>query len=208
MNNATPQQPDTFDTPIAADEMFGDDVGPALSEEETKGALERLATMAEELQAVRAEIEKDTTALAEKQAREGKLKGVLIPELMDKIGMESFTMKDGSKIDVKKDIKCSLSEERKPDGLKWIRENGHGGIIKTEVAISFGKGEEEAAKRAEKVLREAGFSPSAADAVHPATLKSFVKERIEAGDNIPLTTFGVFEFKEAKISLPKAKKKR
>jgi hypothetical protein len=33
-----------------------------------------------------------------------------------------------------------------------------------------------------------------------------VKERLEHGDNIPIDVFGIFEFKLAKIKLPKPKK--
>jgi hypothetical protein len=42
--------------------------------------------------------------------------------------------------------------------------------------------------------------------IHNATLTSFVKERLAAGETLP-DAFSVFEFKEAKIKAPKAKKK-
>jgi hypothetical protein len=209
MSEVQPVQPDTFDDPIDAAEIFGDDAGPQMTEEEQIGALEQLAKLAEELKAAEADALEKEIKLAEVKGRIDKLKSSLIPNLMDKIGLESFKLKDGAgEVTVKKDIKCGLTEERKPAGLKWIRDNGHGGIIKTAVSLQFDKGEEAKVEEARKVLVEAGFTPECADNVHAQTLKAFVKERIEAGDNIPLQTFGVFEFKEAKISLPKPKKKK
>jgi hypothetical protein len=211
MSEIQPQQPDGFDDapPLISDaDIFGDGDAPDMTAEEQGQSLERLVQLANDLQAKDAEVVKANEALALVKGEADKLRSTTIPNLMQRLKMESFRLEDGSEINVKKDIKCSLSEERKPAGLAWIREQGHGGIIKTEVVLSFGKGEEAKAKEAEKLLREKGFTPDVGDSVHAQTLKSFVKERMEAGDNIPLATFGVFEFKEAKITLPKKKKKK
>lgn len=210
MSEIQPQQPDGFDDPpvISDADIFGDGDAPDMTAEEQGQSLEKLVELAELLQKKDAEVVVANEALATVKGEADKLRGVTIPNLMQRLKMESFKLQDGSEISVKKDIKCSLSEERKPAGLAWIREHGHGGIIKTEVSLSFGKGDEAKAKEAEKLLREKGFSPDVGDSVHAQTLKSFVKERMEAGDQIPLATFGVFEFKEAKITLPKKKKKK
>lgn len=211
MSEIQPQQPDGFDDAppvLDAADIFGDGDAPDMTAEEQGQSLERLVTLAHELQTKDAEVVKANEALALVKGEADKLRNTTIPNLMQRLKMESFRLEDGSEIGIKKDIKCSLSEERKPEGLKWIREHGHGGIIKTEVVLSFGKGEEVKAKEAEKLLREKGFTPDVGEGVHAQTLKSFVKERMEAGDSIPLATFGVFEFKEAKITLPKKKKKK
>ncbi len=210
MSEIKPQAPDGFDDPpvISDADIFGDGDAPDMTAEEQGQSLEKLVELAKELQKKDGEVVAANEALAIVKGDADKLRGSTIPNLMQRLKMESFTLEDGSSIGVKKDIKCSLSEERKPEGLAWIRANGHGGIIKTEVTLSFGKGEEAKVKEAQDLLRSKGFSPDVGDSVHSQTLKAFVKERMEAGDKIPLATFGVFEFKEAKITLPKAKKKK
>ena len=147
-------------------------------------------------------------ALSEKQDRLDKILRGYIPDIMTELGLEDFKLTDGSKIVVKDDIKCGISEERKPVAFEWLRANEYDGIIKTNVSVSFGKGEAELAEQARDALIEAGFRDAAiVDSVHHSTLKSFVKERLEAGTNIPLDTFGVFEFKVAKITPPSTKRK-
>lgn len=166
--------------------------------------LERLIGLAVDAKALEAEVLADTIALAEKQDRLDKILRERIPDIMDELALEDFKMTDGSKITVKDDIKCGISEERKPIAFQWLRENDFDGIIKTNVSVAFGKGEAADAEKAKQALIEAGFtSAEINDSVHYQTLKSFVKERLEAGTNIPLETFGVFQFKIAKITPPK-----
>jgi len=179
---------------------------PNETPEQTEATLESLVKYANEMKSLEKEIADIERELAERNGRLNKISGVIIPDVMDRLGMEEFKLSDGSKVLVKTDIKCGLSEDRKPAGFAWLRENDYGGIIKTAVSLAFGKGEEQQAKEAVDVLSAAGFNAQIGDSVHPATLKSFVKERIEAGDNIPIDVFGVYEFKQTKIVLPKSRK--
>ena len=170
--------------------------------------IERLVGLAAEAKDLEQQLLADQAALAEKQDKLEKILRERIPDIMEELGLEDFKMVDGSKITVKDDIKCSISEERKPAAFGWLRENDFDGIIKTAVAVSFGKGEAAEAERARDALIKAGFTDAeVSDSVHHSTLKSFVKERLEAGDKIPLETFGVFEFRIAKITPPKAPRK-
>jgi hypothetical protein len=126
---------------------------------------------------------------------------------MEELGMEEFKLKDGSNISVKNVVMASISEDNKPDAFKWLEDNDFDGIIKTKVLSSFGKGEMEDAKEALDTLQKAGFEATMDRSVHAQTLKAFVRERLEVGDNIPIQTFGVFEYKLAKIVLPKRTRK-
>ena len=58
-----------------------------------------------------------------------------------------------------------------------------------------------------QVMEEAEVSivPEVKEAVHPATLKSFVKERMAAGASPPADMFGIFPYDKAKVKPPKAK---
>ena len=166
--------------------------------------IELLINHAEEARELEREILKDSIALSEKQDKLDKILRGYIPDIMKALRLEDFKLEDGSKITVKDDVKAHISEENKPIAHGWLRENDYDGIIKTEVTVNFGKGESADAERAREALIAAGFTDAEInDSVHHSTLKSFVKERLVAGDNIPLDVFGVFEFRVAKIELPK-----
>lgn len=168
--------------------------------------LERLTELCAKAQELEKEIEADEAALKEKNERLAKIVREQIPDIFLALEIEEYKLKDGSKVTVKEEIKTSITEENKPTAFMWLRENEYDGIIKTNVSASFGKGEAELAAQARAALVAAGFDhASISDSVHPSTLKAFVKERLEAGDAIPIDVFGIFEFKVAKITQPKRK---
>lgn len=193
---------DTKDTGI---DYFED--GDAPKAEKPVATLERLTELATRAKELEREIDADTVLLEEKRGEYDRIVRVHIPTVMDELGMEEFKLVDGSKVTVKNDIKCGLTEERKPAAFQWLRETQNDGIIKTLVSLSFGKGEAAQAQEAVEALHQAGFGNAATDdSVHPSTLKSFVKECLENGVSIPLDTFGVFEYKIAKIALPRSRR--
>lgn len=123
-----------------------------------------------------------------------------LPELMREIGMKSVTLEDGSVVDVVEDVECGISEERRANAHAWLIANGFGGLIKTEVVTTFGRGEGEAAQTfAAEVAESTGQAPQVAERVHPATLKSFIKEQLAAGVAIPFDAFGIHPFNKARL---------
>jgi hypothetical protein len=168
--------------------------------------LERIVKLADESKELQRQIEDATVALAKLQADYDRIINGLLPGVMEELGLEEFKMQDGRKVEIKSDIKCSITEERKPAAWAWLEETQNDGIIKTAVSAAFGRGEMDEAKKAQAALEAIGVLASIDRSVHPSTLKSFVKEQLEKGTNIPLDTFGVFDRKIAKITLPKARK--
>lgn len=133
-----------------------------------------------------------------------------LPLLMQEIGMSSFKLEDGTSIEVTPDVQCAITEANRPAANLWLIENGFGGLIKTQVVTEFGRGDiEEAAKYQRLVIEQfPEHTPMVKDTVHPATLKSFVKEQLQREDcTLPKELFSVYEFNKAKITLPKVAKK-
>jgi hypothetical protein len=184
---------------------YFDDI-PQASEEVQEATLARLTELAVQSKELEKQITEASVKLAELQAANDKILSGHIPTIMATLGLEEFKLQDGSKVTVKQDVKCGISEERKPAAHAWLRENEFDGIIKTNLSLAFGKGEQEAVAKAQKVLAEAGFDAAVSESVHNQTLKSFIKEQLAEGTDIPLETFGVFEFKQAKIALPRTRK--
>lgn len=127
-----------------------------------------------------------------------------LPELMSEVGLNSVTLDDGSVIEVKQDVQCGISEERRNAAHAWLIEHGFGGLIKTEVVVAFGRGEKEAAEEfSAEVVQLTGHTPAVKEAVHASTLKAFVKEQLEAGVAIPFDLFGIHPYNKAKLKAAK-----
>lgn len=117
-----------------------------------------------------------------------------LPELMRELGMQAVTLSDGSVVDVVDEVACGITEARREAAHRWLLDNGFGGLIKTEVSVAFGRGEHEAA-----VACAQSIGGELVERVHPATLKSFVKERLAAGNAVPFDLFGIHPYAKARL---------
>lgn len=123
-----------------------------------------------------------------------------LPDLMQEIGLEKFTLKTGEVIEVKPEVDCGISEDRRLKAHEWLTSNGFGGLIKTEVVVTFGRGEHDAAEGFAEEVAAQGKQPEVVERVHPSTLKSFVKEQMAAGNAVPFDLFGVHPYNKVKIT--------
>ena len=81
----------------------------------------------------------------------------------------------------------------------WLRENGLGDIIKNEVAVQFGKGEDNKAEQLLSLAEQEGYEPTQKQKVEPMTLKALYRERVEAGLDMPSQLFNIFVKDQTKI---------
>ena len=70
--------------------------------------------------------------------------------------------------------------------------HGLGDIIKNEISVSFGKDEDNKAASYVDLAKSQGLEPARKMKVEPMTLKALVRERIEAGKDMPTEIFGVY----------------
>ena len=80
----------------------------------------------------------------------------------------------------------------KEAAFNWLRNNGLGDIIKNEISVSFGRNEDNKAADYAELAKGQGFQPTQKMKVEPMTLKALVRERIEAGKEMPTEIFGIF----------------
>lgn len=132
------------------------------------------------------------------KAEKHKLSVELIPSLMDEMGVERIDV-DGVTVSRKMMVHASIPVDRREDAFSWLREQGLDDIIKNDVIVSFGKGEDNIAGDVIGMLEERGFEPSTKTHIHPSTLRAFVKERVETGKPIDLDMFGAFVANTAEI---------
>ena len=127
-----------------------------------------------------------------------------LPQKMTELGMQDLRLEDGSRITIDMFYATRINKNNRDAAHEWLREQGHGDIIKNQVSVSFGKGEDDTALETMTLLEKEGLFPDQKESVHPSTLKAFVKERIESGDNAftPDTQklFSVYQGKRTKIT--------
>ena len=100
-----------------------------------------------------------------------------------------------------------LTDFTKEVPLEWLRKNGAAGIIKEEVSLRFGKGENKEAERLKSVLKKAGFKEFDVEiGVHVQTLWAWAREALRAGKSLPVSTLGIYLDHKAVITPPKEAK--
>ena len=115
-----------------------------------------------------------------------------LPNILNELGISSFKLEDGSTISVKQTYGASIKVENRPAAYQWLRENGYDDIIKNQVTCVFGRGEDEKANSFKETAENEGYFPEQKTEVHPQTLRAFVKERVENGDDFPMDLLGVY----------------
>ena len=142
---------------------------------------------------------KDTEAqLKDLQQKKRSVDEEDIPSLMETMGVESLTV-DGNKVSIDKFVSARIPETRKQEAFQYLREVGEGDLIKNEVVVSFSMGQDNQAGSVVADLENKGFAPVKKQHVHPMTLKTWVKNRIESGKEIDFDLFGVYQGNRAKI---------
>jgi hypothetical protein len=161
-------------------------------------SIERAVDMANLLLRAREQHEAALAECERLKAAVVRIEQVDLPELMQEMGLSSFKLQSGETVDLTQDVSCGISEAVRPSAHHWLIEHGFGGLIKAEVKVSFDRGDITAAQ-----VFAATNGGELIDRVHPSTLKTFVKERMEAGDMPPEELFGIHPFHRVKIAAPK-----
>jgi len=126
-----------------------------------------------------------------------------IPMLMDEMGIERVDV-DGATVQLKPFVSASIPADRKQEAFNWLREHGLDDIIKNDIIVSFGRGQDNMAGDVMYDLEQKGFHPEQKTHIHAMTLKAFVKERVENGLPIDLDMFGAFVARTADVKRKKS----
>ena len=118
--------------------------------------------------------------------------GEIIPTMMAEMGLSHLKLMDGSSVDVKPNYSANITIANREAACNWLRNNGLGDIIKNEISVSFGRNEDNKAADYAALAQERGFQPTQKLKVEPMTLKALVRERIEAGKEMPTELFNIF----------------
>ena len=105
-----------------------------------------------------------------------------------------------SELQVKKIYSASILEEKQQEAFEWLRNNGRGDIIKNDITVTFGRGEDNKAAEYAVLARGQGIEPIQKVGVNPQTLKATFRECVESGIDMPSDYFKTFEGNQTKIT--------
>jgi hypothetical protein len=168
----------------------------------TDEQLTTVSRIADQQLALELDIEQLTSELRTKKNLHVKVSQEDLPDAMLAMGMSSFTLRNGAAIDIKKGVDASIRVDDKPQAYEWLRENGHGAIIKNEFKVPFGAGQDEQAEQLDKFLHQINADFNAAISIHTQTLRAWARTQLEEGNPIP-ETIKVYEYSVAKVTPPR-----
>ena len=162
--------------------------------------IKSLANQVKSLKGLEDELKADEESLKNKKKEIERISGEVIPTMLSEMGLSSLKLADGSAVDVKPYYTANISIANREAAYGWLRSNGLGDIIKNDITVSFGRNEDNKAAEYANLARGQGFEPTQKLKVEPMTLKALVRERIEAGKDMPMDTFNVFVGNRTKIT--------
>ena len=168
-----------------------------------EGELDAVARLATEAGVLQEEISVMEGLLKDKKKALLEITDGQLPDALEHMGLEKFTLTDGSEIATKVFYGASIPRDRRDEAYEWLRDHEFGDLVKNNVTVTFGRGEDETAKEVIELCGAQGFMPNQSEKVEPMVLKAWLRERVEAGDPIPLDLFGAYISNRATIKRSK-----
>lgn len=178
---------------------YGEHAKPA------EGELSTLSGICRELLAAELDVSTADAALKSAKTSRTELARGRVVEAFDAAGTEEFKLAGGAKVVLELAVECSLNQETPPERraaiVGFLREQGHGAVIRSTVSVSFPPGDPRV-DEAVNLLTDKGWAPSAAETVHPSTLGSVLKQIYKSGVALP-ESLGAWIGRQARVKFPK-----
>ena len=162
--------------------------------------IKSLADQVKKLRDLEDQVKAEEQAIKDKEKEIERISGEVIPTLLSEMGLSSLKLADGSAVDVKPYYSANISLKNRESAYSWLRQNGLGDIIKNEISVSFGRGEDNKAAEYANLAKGQGFQPTQKLKVEPMTLKALARERVENGLEMPVDIFNVFVGNRTKLT--------
>ena len=164
--------------------------------------LSALSIHVEKIMDLDKQLEHQENIMKELKNQRDKISSETIPAILAEQGLQSLKLADGTVLEVNKKYSCTLPKDpqKKASAYQWLRDQGLGDIIKNEVAVTFGKGEDDKAKSLIDLAVENGYEPNQKSDVAWNTLTALYEERVKAGLDMPSDVFSLWIKDKTKIS--------
>jgi hypothetical protein len=121
---------------------------------------------------------------------------------MQQAGVELIKLTGGISVEVKPFYSARIPASRSEEAFNWLREHGHGDLIKNQVSLEFGMKQDNEAKSIIEELKAKGLPVKQKTTVHPSSLRGFVREQIQdLGKDVPADLFGTYVANKTKITI-------
>ena len=166
----------------------------AIAASETPTELSKITMMARDLIGIEADIAYQEEELSKLKREKQDLVARQLPELMAEAGMGSgddITV-DGWKFLLTEYVSGAWPKDpdRRASAKSLLGEYDALGLIKTNVSMAFGRGDEKLAAQAAKAMSKFG-EPTVDENVHHSSLAAFARERLSKGEDIDFETLGL-----------------
>ena len=108
-----------------------------------------------------------------------------IPSMMKEMNITKLKLSDGESVEIGKIYSASIPAEKQDAAFTWLRNNSLGDVIKNDITVTFGRGEDNKAAQYAVLAKGQGYEPVQKVGVHPQTLKGVVRECNESGIELP-----------------------
>ena len=181
-----------------AEEIFEEMFDDTTLDKVQEGDMKNLSSLVKDLNQITLNINEKEEELKALKLQKHKMSTEQIPSMMDEMGVQRLDVENLS-VSLKPLINASIPPTRRDEAYQWLRDNGLDDIIKNDVIMSFGKGEDNMAGDIMYELEQRGMHPEKKTHIHSMTLKAFIRERVEKGLPIDLDMFGAFVARTADI---------
>lgn len=181
-----------------AEEIFEEMFDDTTLDKVQEGDMKNLSSLVKDLNQITLNINEKEEELKALKLQKHKMSTEQIPAMMDEMGVQRLDVENLS-VTLKPLINASIPQTRREEAYQWLRDNGLDDIIKNDVIMSFGKGEDNMAGDIMYELEQRGMHPEKKTHIHSMTLKAFIRERVEKGLPIDLDMFGAFVARTADI---------
>ena len=181
-----------------AEEIFEEMFDDTTLDKVQEGDMKNLSSLVKDLNQITLNINEKEEELKALKLQKHKMSTEPIPAMMDEMGVQRLDVENLS-VTLKPLINASIPQTRREEAYQWLRDNGLDDIIKNDVIMSFGKGEDNMAGDIMYELEQRGMHPEKKTHIHSMTLKAFIRERVEKGLPIDLDMFGAFVARTADI---------
>jgi len=125
-----------------------------------------------------------------------------LPQLMEQAGIETLKLASGRKIEVKEFVDAKIKDPNV--AFQWLRETNNDSIIKNEISVSLGRGDDALAQEIISTLKDKhNIEANVRVGIHNMTLKSFCRDALdnpELAETLPKDAFGIYQGKRAKVN--------
>lgn len=172
-------------------------------------AIRALGQLAAKQGLLELEIEDLEQQLKDKKKELAEYAEKLVPTALEQMGIgagSKIKTLGGLTVELKEDVRASIPQDptKRQAALDWLYETGNDGIVKREITISYPREKAKFADELMDKLRDMGVMENASVEndwdIHNSTLVAFIKAELREGREVPMSNFGAFIQKRAKIN--------